>query len=130
MDGASSSSDDGGDETPDEARFIEEMYKAHEKLKVDPETARQMEIVAEVARRREQDEPERLRHKSDAIFGRFDADADGKFSEGEIAAAAAAVGLDVTIATPADSGAGSAASSVPPSVAAAAMSVAAAAVLC
>ena len=60
----------------------------------------------------------------------FDADADGKFSEGEIAAAAAAVGLDVTITTPADSGAGSAASSVPPSVAAAAMSVAAAAVLC
>ena len=92
MDGASSSSDDGGDETPDEARFIEEMYKAHEKMKVDPETERQMEIVAEVARRREQDEPARLRVKSDAIFGRFDVDADGFLSFAELSALGAATG--------------------------------------
>ena len=92
MDGASSSSDDGGDETPDEARFIEEMYKAHEKMKVDPETERQMEIVAEVARRREQDEPARLRVKSDAIFGRFDVDADGFLSFAELSALGEATG--------------------------------------
>ena len=91
MDAASSSSDDGGDD-PDEARFIEEMYKAHEKLRVDPETARQMEIVAEVKRRRQQDEPARLRHKSDAIFGRFDVDGDGFLNLAELSALGAATG--------------------------------------
>ena len=91
MDAASSSSDDGGDD-PDEARFIEEMYKAHEKLRVDPETARQMEIVAEVKRRRQQDEPARLRHKSDAIFGRFDVDGDGFLNFAELSALGAATG--------------------------------------
>ena len=93
MDAASSSSDDGGDD-PDEqeARFIEEMYKAHETLRVDPETARQMEIVEEVKRRRQQDEPARLRHKSDAIFGRFDVDGDGFLNFAELSVLGAATG--------------------------------------
>ena len=61
----------------------------------------------------------------------FDGDGDGKLSASEIAAAAAAVGLDGTVTASTDSDVGSAASSgVSSSVAAAAMSVVAAAVLC
>ena len=73
------------DEEPgaDEARFIQEMCKEHGSLKVDPEDVRRQEIMEEVARRRSAkqqegtDERARLRQKSDAIFGHFDADADG-----------------------------------------------------
>ena len=68
------------------------MYKAHETLRVDPETARQMEIVEEVKRRRQQDEPARLRHKSDAIFGRFDVDGDGFLNFAELSVLGAATG--------------------------------------
>lgn len=69
MDAASSSSDDGGDEHPDEARFIEEMYKAQESITVDPENIRRQEVMEEVARRRnavgaEEQQDEQVRSSS------------------------------------------------------------------
>ena len=51
--------------------------------------------MEEVARRRgakQHDERTRLRQKSDAIFGRFDADADGFLNFGELSALGAATG--------------------------------------
>ena len=80
------------DEEPgaDEARFIQEMCKEHGSLKVDPEDVRRQEIMEEVARRRSAkqqdgaDERARLRQKSDAIFGHFDADADGFLNYSEL----------------------------------------------
>ena len=88
------------DEEPgaDEARFIQEMCKEHGSLKVDPEDVRRQEIMEEVARRRSAkqqesaDERARLRQKSDAIFGHFDADADGFLNYSELSALGAATG--------------------------------------
>lgn len=68
-------------------------------LQIDPEVVRRQEIMEEVARRRAaMDEvPEvRLRAKSDAIFAKFDTDADGFLGYLELRALGAATGGELS----------------------------------
>ena len=71
-------------------------------VEVPAEKQRELDLIAEVARRREALAVEgkvpkaRRRDKSDAIFRRFDADADGYLNLAELRALGAATGGEVT----------------------------------
>ena len=99
----SSGSDDDGSDNEDAdmdkllAKAVLEAEMEDAPMQIDPETLRQQEIIAEVARRRaERDNNEAAtKQKSDEIFERFDVDKDGYMNYEELRALGKATGGDL-----------------------------------
>ena len=86
---ASSSSDEEGDgdmATDQIAAMLLEAEGLTTGLQIDPEVQREQEIMAEVARRRAERDPQltAAKRKSDEIFRHFDADGDGYLNYSEL----------------------------------------------
>ena len=99
----SSGSDDDGSDNEDAdadkllAKAVLEAEMEDAPMQVDPETLRQQEIIAEVARRRAErdNNTAATKRKSDAIFDRFDIDTDGFMNFQELRALGKATGGDL-----------------------------------
>ena len=79
--------------------LLQELTVDGAQIELDPEVVRRQDIMEEVARRRAATDEApgvRLRRKSDAIFAKFDADADGFLSFTELRSLGAATGGDLT----------------------------------
>ena len=97
-----SGSDDDMDEEREEqvmdelaAAVLEEELGTSPLPDVDSNVRREQDIMAEVARRRQERDADATRKKSDAIFARFDVDRDGLLNFNELRALGLATGGDL-----------------------------------